>query len=173
MMPTQVKVCLECGEEYRLEAVRCADCWGELEVREADAGAVLAEPQGERAARVEELADHRVVFLTPRAADLVPLAESLRENEIPYRLAEQSARDENAPPRYALLVPEARAVEALRALAPLLVQHGDPEELQGIEAPFEPDRGYSRCPACGAEQPPGAVECAECGLGLGSEEDKE
>ena len=30
-MTDHVRVCRECGEEYRPEIVRCADCGGELE----------------------------------------------------------------------------------------------------------------------------------------------
>ena len=32
-MPDHVRVCRDCGEEYRPEIVRCADCGGELEDR--------------------------------------------------------------------------------------------------------------------------------------------
>lgn len=174
-MSTCVKVCRECGEEYRPEALRCADCGGELEERFLDeTGAVLA-PEGAEAEETEDVAagppaDHRVVFVTPRAADLVPFAEALRESDVPYRLAEQPPRVEGAPPQYALLVPQGEATAALRALAPLLAPEGE-ADVAHVETRFEPERGYVHCPACGAAQPPGAAECAECGLGLGGDEE--
>ena len=38
-MTDHVRVCRECGEEYRPEIVRCADCGGELEDRYEGEGA--------------------------------------------------------------------------------------------------------------------------------------
>ncbi len=170
-MPAQVKVCRGCGEEYRLDAVSCADCDGELEVRQLDeSGAVLGPEGGDEETsdtQRDELLEHRVVFVTPRAADLVPLAEALRDDGIAYRLAEQPAGTGGGPSRYALLVPDDEAKAALSTLAPLIAPHEEPDEVQGVEARFEPERGYVQCPACGADQIPGAVECAACGLGLG------
>ena len=169
-MSTCVKICRECGEEYRKEALRCADCGGELEERFLDEAGEVLEAGGVRGeGDAEETvasppADHRVVFVTPRAADLVPLAEALRESHVPYRLAEQPAHREGAPPQYALLVPEGEAAAALQALAPLLASEGA-ADLAHVETRFEPERGYVQCPACGAAQPSGATECAECGLG--------
>ncbi len=172
-MSTCVKICRECGEEYRPEALRCADCGGELEERFLDeTGEIVApdapaDPVGEQDA-TELPADHRVVFVTPRAADLVPLAEALRESRLPYRLAEQPGRAEHAPPQYALLVPDAEAAAALRTLAPFLAAEGE-ADLAHVETRFEAEQGYVQCPACGATRPPGAAECPECGLGFGSD----
>jgi len=172
-MSSCVKVCRECGEEYRKEALRCADCGGELEERFLDEAGEVIEPEGaeahDAAAHSAPPADHRVVFVSPRAADLVPLAEALRENHVPYRLAEQPAHREGAPPQYALLVPDGEAAAALQALAPLLASEGE-ADVAHVETRFEAERGYVQCPACGAPQPKGAVECAECGLGLGAED---
>jgi ribosomal protein L40E len=172
MMSISVKVCRDCGEEYRPEAVRCADCGGELEERLLDeTGAVVGDeaPLGGGDSATEETAppaDHQMVFVTPRAAELVPLAEALRERELPYRLVERPGRVEGAPPQYALLVPKAEVPQALSALEPLIGSGGE-GGAPPVDARFEPERGYLSCPACGAEQPPGALECGECGLGLG------
>ena len=73
-----VRVCRDCGEEYRPGVLRCADCGGELEDRFGDEAPAASRPSEEEAAAAE-LAGQRVLFLTPRAADLVPLAERLRE----------------------------------------------------------------------------------------------
>jgi ribosomal protein L40E len=172
-MSSHVRVCRECGEEYRPEATRCSDCGGELEDRRLDESGDFLEPEAaapiEAASPPEDLSNHRVVFVTPRAAELVPLAEALRADEVPYRLAEQPARVEGASSRFALLVPEPAVPAALRALAPHVAPDHDAEQIEGVETSFEPERGYVRCPACGVEQPPGASdECRECGLGLGA-----
>ena len=112
--------------------------------------------------------------MTPRAADLVPLAERLRDAHVDYRLAEQPAAAEGAPPRYALLVRDADAAGALAALADLVAPHEDAADVHAVETRFDPGRGYVQCPACGAEAAPGAAECPECGLGLaGGEEGAE
>jgi hypothetical protein len=165
-MADHVRVCRECGEEYRPEIVRCADCGGDLVDRyEGQEGEGPTHPAPEEAAAAE-MAGYRVLFMTPRAADLVPLAERLRERGVAYRLAEQPASTEGAPPRYALLVQEADAATALEALADLVAPHEDASGVHAIETHFHPDRGYVQCPACGAEAAQGATECQECGLGL-------
>jgi ssDNA-binding Zn-finger/Zn-ribbon topoisomerase 1 len=164
--PVHVRVCRDCGEEYRPEAVRCADCGGELEDRIGGEGGATAEAAPRDEPPASELAGYRALFLTPRAADLVPMAERLREEQVEYRLAEQPGVGEGAPPRYALLVREADAAGALRALADLVAPHEDAEGIHAVETRFDVERGYVECPACGARTDPGAAECPECGLGL-------
>ncbi|MGE5127638.1 MAG: zinc ribbon domain-containing protein [Betaproteobacteria bacterium] len=171
-MTLHVRVCRECGEEYRPEAQRCADCGGELEDRQLDeeGNPIGGEEEAEEAPEPVAV-ERRVVFVTPRAAEMVPLAEALREAAIEYHLAEQPATAEGAAPRYALLVREEDATQALRALAPLIAPEDEPEGLHAVDSRFEPEHGYAECPACGAAQPPGAAECAECGLMLGAAEE--
>ncbi len=148
--PVHVRVCRDCGEEYRPEAVRCADCGGALEDRFEGEEAATA-PAAERSEEVaSELVGYRVLFLTPRAADLVPMAERLREGRIDYRLAEQPGAGEGAPPRYALLVRDADAAVALSALADLVAPHEDAAGFHAVETRFDGERGYVECPACGA-----------------------
>jgi ribosomal protein L40E len=180
-MLTHVKICRDCGEEYRPQALRCTDCGGELEERQLDDDGTLFDPEpvgeAEAAAQAEGApqaeAAGRVLFVTPRANELVPLAEALRAEGLAYHLLERPAHREGAAPSYALVVPEDVAAAALRTLAPLVAPGHDAAEVEGIEARFEPERGYVRCPACAAEQPPGAAECGECGLTLGTLEEEE
>ena len=165
-MPVHVRVCRDCGEEYRPEVVRCADCGGELEDRfegEPEGAAPAAQRREEPAS---ELAGYRALFLTPRAADLVPMAERLREAGVEYRLAEQAARTEGAPPRYALLVKDADAASALGTLADLVAPHEHTDGVHAVETRFDAEHGYVQCPACGTKTAPGTAECPECGLGL-------
>jgi len=167
LMPVHVRVCRDCGEEYRPVIVRCADCGGELEDRfegESEGGAPAAAGREEPAA---ELVGYRVLFLTPRAADLVPMAERLRETGIEYRLAEAARTGGGAPARYALLVKDADAAGALAALA----RPGRPPRRQRRES--TPSKTRVRrgarlpgMPACGTKTAPGTAECPECGLVL-------
>jgi hypothetical protein len=168
-MTEHVRVCRECGEEYRPGVAICADCGGALEDRLLDDRGRPIEPAPAGAEGPgPATTNHRVVFLTPRAPELVPLAETLRDAGIAYRLAEQPPVVEGGSVRYALLVEEEHAVEALRALGPTLVPEEHAAEAHAVETRFAAGRGYVECPACGARQPDGAVECPECGLGLGA-----
>lgn len=167
-MNDHVRVCRDCGEEYRPEIVRCADCGGELEDRrageEARRDAAPAEPPD------AELAGQHTLFVTARATDLVPMVERLREAQIECRLGEQPGAQKGAPPRYAIVVPEADAQRALAAVTDLVAPHTDAADVHAVEARFDKEQGYLQCPACGAAPPRGATECPECGLGLGGEE---
>ena len=167
-MPTHVRICRDCGEEYRPDVVRCADCGGELEDRfegqeEPPApGAATGEP-------APSTPPVRALFVTSHAADLVPMAERLREAEIEYRLAEAPGRVEGAPSRYGLFVSEEDADDALKALADVDA-HGSAEAAQSVEAGFDKEQGYLECPACGTRTSAGTGECPECGLALGAGE---
>ena len=167
-MDAHVRVCRDCGEEHRPEVTRCADCGGELEDRHpGDEPARQAEAQPDPEA---ELVGYRALFMTPRATDLVPMAERLRELGIEYRLAEQPGAGEGAPPRYSILVRDADAPRALAAVTDLVAPHEKAADVHAVESRFDPERGYVQCPACGAVPPVGARECPECGLGLQGEE---
>ncbi len=168
-MTAQVRVCRDCGEEYRLGAERCTDCGGELEDRllDEDGNPVEAEAELEEPAAVA--VERRVLFVTSRAAEIVPLADALREAAIEFHLAEQPATAEGAAARYALMVREEDAAAAEHALGALMTPQ-EAEEERAADAHFDPGHGYAECPACGASQPKGAVECGECGLALGAAE---
>ena len=163
-MPVHVRVCRECGEEYRPEAVRCADCGGELEDRFEGEPEAAEAPAGGREPPASTLTGYRALFLTRQAADLVPMAERLQQAGIDCRLAEQPGVGDGVPPRYGLLVRDADAAGALGALADLVAPHEN-ADVHAVETRFT-EHGYVECPACGARTEPGAVECPECGLGL-------
>ncbi len=167
-MNEHVRVCRDCGEEYRPGIVRCADCGGELEDRYPGDE---PRPAAANDAPLEaELAGYRVLFTTARATDLVPMADRLREAAIEHRLAEQPGAAKEAPPRYAILVPDGAGGAALAALTDLIAPHEDAASVHAVETHFDPEKGYVRCPACGTAPPPDASECPECGLGLGGGE---
>jgi predicted amidophosphoribosyltransferase len=165
-----VRVCRDCGEEYRPEIPVCADCGGPLEDRDtltdADAG-----PPGPRASASErtpppDLTGHRSVFQTREPRDLRTAAESLREAGLAFHVVETPVQNEERRSTLSLLVRDEDAPSAGRLLAPL---HG-PEAAAYAER-LEAEGGPSSCPACDADVPAGAPECPECGLGLSREGD--
>ena len=154
-MTDHVRVCRDCGEEYRPEIVRCADCGGELEDR-YEAG-----EERSRHAAPDRTADGRARRLSrplrdpagrrPRAAGRAAARGARR---VPPRRA--AGRREGAPPRYALLVHESgrrrRARGPRRPRGPARGRGGD---VHAVETRFDPERGYVQCPACGARRRPG------------------
>lgn len=164
-MQFHVRVCRDCGEEYRPEIVACADCGGDLEDVYEDEGAPSPQPAVEEEAEVVDFSGHRAVFQGTHATDLVPMAERLKGKDMEFRLVEESAPGTQA--RYSLMVPEASVRGALELLADLLAPHTDSLSVHALETSYESGR-YVRCPACGTEQGSGLAECSECGLTLGS-----
>jgi predicted amidophosphoribosyltransferase len=166
---THVRVCRDCGEEYRPGVARCADCGGELEDRfEGSEDVTAPEPAREEPAPAPP--NYHALFVTPYAADLVPMAERLREAGIEYRLAEAPGRAEEAPSRYGLFVSEENVDAAQKALAEVVASHAGAEAAPGVAAAFDKEQGYLECPACGTKTSAGTAECPECGLVLGAAE---
>lgn len=163
-----VRICRDCGEEYRPEIAVCADCGGTLEDRWDDEGGIRKGiPRPEKPSEPEpDLSGFRAVFVTSQAALLVPLAERLREAAIEFVLHE-SAQDARAPAAsFSLMVHDEDAGRALRELAPLLAGGEESGRFHTVESSFEAG-AYRNCPACEIELPAGASECPECGLALG------
>jgi hypothetical protein len=166
--PVHVRVCPDCGEEYRPEIVTCADCGGTLEDRFLNDGQEPEAPptEPEPAPLGPDLTGHRPVFSSAQARDLVPLAEALKQAGVAFHFLETPAEEEGRGASYSLLVHESDQAAAIGALSPLL-RSGDAGD--AASAHFEEGRGYVRCPACGAQQATGALECPECGLALGAD----
>jgi hypothetical protein len=162
-----VRICRECGEEYRPEIAVCADCGGTLQDRWGDEGEATVPRHAVPAApEAPDRSGFRPVFVTSQAALLVPLAERLREANIEFVLHE-GARDPRGPAAsFSLLVHDEDAGGALRELAPLLAGAEESGRLHTVETAFEAG-AYRNCPACGVELPVVADECPACGLGLG------
>jgi rRNA maturation endonuclease Nob1 len=161
------RVCVECGEEFRPEIERCSDCGGDLRDVTLDASGREVVPEAEDAPPPDagEAILLRPIFVGAQASLLVPLADRLQEQQVPFRLAEETD-EERGTARYSLLVAEADRENALRAVADLLDGETDPGLLHAIETRFESEGGYLRCPACDTELPPGTIECPECGLAV-------
>ncbi len=161
-----VRICRDCGEEYRPEIAVCADCGGALEDRWGDEdGATVPRPAVPAAPEAPDLSGFRPVFVTSQAT-ILPLAECLREANIEFVLHE-SARDPRGPAAsFSLLVHDEDAGGALRELAPLLAGAEESGRFHTVETAFEAG-AYRSCPACGVDLPVVAAECPACGLGLG------
>lgn len=149
-----VRVCVECGEEYRPEIAACADCGGRLEDRHDDGERTrlpAAEPPPPGPGPDADFTDG--ILDADRATDLTDHADRLLESGIEFRLRPRPGAG------YRLLVSAADRDRALAALGLL----ADAVERAGA------------CPACGAALAQGAVECPECGLAAGDdpEEDSE
>jgi ribosomal protein L40E len=139
-----VRVCRDCGEEFRPEASVCSDCGGVLEDRDDTPAAPEAEarPGGP---------------LVATRPDLVAVAEGAEASEV-----ESSAR----------LLGEAGIAFAVSGAIHqfrVLVEPGDvarARSVLGLDAVAGDGAQLSACPACGASLVPGAAECPECGLAL-------
>ena len=163
-MQVHVRVCRECGEEYRPHIVSCADCGGELEDVYEDEGAPSPRQEPTEETEVVDLSGHRAIFQSGHATDLVPMAERLKIADMEFRMVEEAAP--GTPSRFGLYVPETDVKKALEKLGDLLAPHTDSDAVHALETSYESGR-YVRCPACGTEQGSGLSECSECGLALG------
>ena len=147
-----VRVCVDCGEEYRPEIVACADCGGRLEDRDG-AGDRPPAPAAEPAEDHSPEADFtHTVSRAEKATDLTEHADRLVEAGIPFRL--RPARGAG----YRLLVTSEDNDRALSLLG-----------LLADRTPADPDT-VRPCPACETPVQPGAAECPECGLAVGDED---
>ena len=82
-----VKVCRECGEEYRPDILSCADCGGELEVRyEGERTGWPARQEPGPAPDPRPAGDYQPIAWSGLAVELTPLADRLVEAGIPFYL---------------------------------------------------------------------------------------
>lgn len=150
-----VRVCVDCGEEYRPDIATCADCGGRLEDRHGDAGqagAPAGAPDDEDDTPEPDFTE--TVLHADKATELRREADRLVEAGIPFRLRSASRG-------YVILVTRADEDRALALLGLLADRSGERE-------------GAMRtCPACETSVEPGTAECPECGLTIGDEDEEE
>src|SRR5258707_13851921 len=76
VLSVHVRICRDCGEEYRPEIAVCADCGGALEDRWGDEdAATVRRPAGPAAPEAPDRSGFRPIFVTSQATILVPPAE--------------------------------------------------------------------------------------------------
>jgi len=176
-----VRICVECGEEYRPDALICTDCGGRLQDRLDDGGARPAHRESspaESAADPDEAFTERIVH-EDQATDLVTAADRLvdegiecrvwpaqRPKRAPFAFADDDGRGDAAfapGTGYGLWV---TAPDRERALAAL----GISTAVEGAANAHGEGPGGSRaCPACGAAVRSGVIDCPECNLAVGDD----
>ena len=154
-----VKVCRDCGEEYRPEILSCADCGGELEVRyEEQRPAWPTRAAAPAAQDARPAGDYQPIAWSARATELTPLADRLVEAGIPFYLRPRDSDAGAGAAGYEIRIRQEereaalREIEALKPAAP---------------APAPTGAGSQSCPACGHGLGQAAVECPDCGLVIG------
>jgi ribosomal protein L40E len=174
------KVCPRCGGEYRLDAERCADCGVELVFPDA-APAVAARldlPQEEAeddlpfAGPLHELppSDDEVCVCCRSTRALLHLSRELDTAEIAHRVEVAS---HGSSVNMGAGGSAGTSITFFGCLY-VLPAHGDAAaaidaELFGGVSVEAAAAELTVCPACGTPRPPGALECSECGLVLGSD----
>jgi hypothetical protein len=173
-----VRICVDCGEEYRPEIAVCADCGGALQDRyEHDGQVAVPEPSVVAPSDPSEefsqtlLFDENATRLVEPADTLVAqgIACRIRQNQAVQRgpSAEGDAQRDAAAARvgYWLCVRPEDAPAALVSLG--LPPPGTAEEHAASAAESRP------CPACGGLVARREVECPDCGLMVGDEPEPE
>jgi hypothetical protein len=154
-----VKVCRECGEEYRPEILRCADCGGDLEVRyEAERASWPPPQEAGPPPDPRPPGEYEPIAWSALAAELTPLADRLVEAGIPFYLRPRPSDAGAGSAGYEIRVRQEERDVALREMADL-----KPEQAEAAA----PSHGAQSCPACGHALAAGAAECPDCGLTLG------
>ncbi|MCI0656376.1 MAG: zinc ribbon domain-containing protein [Acidobacteria bacterium] len=156
-----VRHCAQCDTDYRAEILTCAECGGELELRddeEAEAAPPEEPPPG----------NYRSLYFSDRIEDLEPLAQELTQRSIPFRIDFSGEDKMTLVPhsRFDLVVREDERDRAREALASLPEASDLELADDAAEKGFDPQRGYARCPGCSAELPAKALKCPDCGLAL-------
>ncbi len=157
-----VRHCPICHIDFRPEIQRCAECGGELEVRNEEMDRETA-PLPEPPPGV-----YRSLYYSTRAEELAPLADALAGAEIPFRIETTKRDDITLVPhaRFDLKVRDEEREKARQVLSALpgATEAGlvDDQAAKG----FDPQGGYRACPACSVALPAGAIKCPDCGLTL-------
>jgi len=156
------KVCTSCGAEYAPDALECLDCGGKLEFRTMDGSDALLLPEEEATFLVR--ADRSVGYVESLAGALG--REGIRS--LVLVVATEPIRGQPPHPLYGLYVADADVQRAQEIDRERWLRDA-PEEAAAFT--YEEPELKGVCPACETKLPEGAVECPECGLVVGEEED--
>jgi len=161
-----VRVCVDCGEEFRPETARCSDCGGALKDHfPGEGGLNEALPPASTPPGGHE---PKPLVFAADARNLVPVAEALRAAGIPTRITEREVKPGERHPGFDLGV---RDADRSMAMAALELAAESVSGVTVLDAPVvaEGALGEVNCPACGTPVTEGVTECQECGLILGAE----
>src|SRR4029453_1547943 len=171
-----VRVCRECGEEYRPDIAVCADCGGELLDRHEDEqGRPLPGLDGAAPADPAEPAMLVRPLFSGSVASIKLLADALVVAGVPFHLVPESQlmRGRTDPTKVVLGVTETDFERAQKVLAPFSGRNAE-LGLHEFAAVWTNDAPAAdadvTCPACGAGATAGATACPECGLDWGGQE---
>ena len=155
-----VRVCRDCGEEYRPEIAVCADCGGRSRTatrttRRREPPRAEVEPTGPPP---PDLSGHRAVFSTAQATR----ARAPGRSPARGRPRLRPERDPRPDDRRAVLdlrparARRGRGVVRSGCSPPFSAPKATPERLHAVESAFRAARGYERCPACERRPSPGS-----------------
>jgi hypothetical protein len=174
----RVRICADCGEEFRPEVAVCSDCGGTLvDQWDGDQGdGEIEGPIPEEGRRAASAAappaepETRPLAWAQQARELVPAADLLRAASLPFQIAARQVEGEERPRGYELRVRDEDRDPARAALASVAGTESGITLLDANAADLPAHEPGSRCPACETEVPAGLAECPGCGLGLGAAE---
>jgi hypothetical protein len=160
-----VRVCPECGEEFRPDIVSCSDCGATLRDANDDvtsavgarAPVVAADPPGE----ADPGTDYALIFSTIESDAMRDAAAALAHAGLTFRVAGNATG-------FQLLV---RRDDRPRASQALGTREG--AVVVGPESDAAAEGHGGPCPACGTALAACAVECPDCGLVLGGDTERE
>ncbi|HEY5908498.1 MAG TPA: hypothetical protein VIZ31_10665 [Vicinamibacteria bacterium] len=156
-----VRVCVDCGEEFRPGVTRCSDCGGALQDHYEGEGQEAGAPPGQATTGTRPFVFARDV------RNLVPVAEALRVAGIPTQITQGEPTPEERQPGFLLGVRDGDRLAAMAVVEPLLASVPGFDLLETREAP---EGGAAvACPACDTPVPEGVTECPDCGLLFGGE----
>jgi len=159
-----VRHCPSCHIDYRPEIQRCAECGGELEIRNEE-----SDPDQETAPLPEPPpGNYRSLFYCSDPEELESLTYALADAEIPFRIDTTKRYDVTLVPhaRFDLKVRDEEREKARELLSALPEAAAMELVDDAAEKGYDPQSGYRNCPACSAALPSGALKCPDCGLAL-------
>jgi hypothetical protein len=148
-----IKVCPECGGEFRPDVERCADCEVPL---------VHPEEIAARNARELPVAAGLAAVCTDSIAEVRGLAAELNRRSVRYRIDRRRARSDGLLTLYVRWQDRKAAEAVAEDLGLGEAADDNREETAGVrEMP-----GYKVCPDCGGEYRLDIERCADCGTVL-------
>ena len=162
-----VRVCPNCGEEFRPDILRCSDCGAELVTHDDEEPPGPSPHRGALGAFGDSQDAARPIAWSDQARDLVPFADRLVEAGVVFRIGQRPVDKQGRSHGFELRVGDKDRESATRALAPFATPESGVTLLEAAAVPGSGEAEGLACPACNAPVPYVGDECPECGLILG------